>query len=87
MQENKGNGNNPSIDEEVDYTKKTVKIKRGKNEVKKGNDKKSYMKVRGEGGSVAVTVGKRIPVDWTLVELQTVSETDDEVVIRFKKVA
>jgi len=58
------------------------------NSESKNNERKTdYYKLRKEGGTLSVSLGKRIPPDWTVVEVQTVSETEDEVVIRFKKVS
>lgn len=51
-------------------------------------DKLQYIKVRKEGGTTVLSLGKLIPKGWKIVKLDQVSAKPDEsVTIRVKKVA
>lgn len=43
--------------------------------------------VRREGGSTNLTMGKNIPPDWKLVEMQKLSGDEKEVIIKITRVA
>lgn len=57
-------------------------------EVKEVKGLKGYYKVRREGGSVVLTVGRLIPSEWALVQLTVLEQEDGDVILlEVKKVA
>ena len=46
-----------------------------------------YKKVRLEGGSVILTMGKNIPKEWKLVKIEVLDKDDSSVTLRIIKVA